>query len=385
MTPLTPEQLVDLGNEFRAQMQPEQALECYTRAFTQDRKQISAFNNYGNVLREIGDPEGGIPFLQRAIALKPDFVTAKFNLAVAQLLAGDYAQGWATYENRWNYEHLAGTLPTFSQPRWTGQDLTGKTILVIGEQGHGDTIQFVRFLHDLRNRGAIILLQVTDGLVSIMTDMGVAYKVGTYGVDLGEFDYWTPIMSLPLYLGTTLQNLPKPLGYLRADPKLSTAWTQELGLKRKMRIGIAWSGRRDSWLNQHKGVPFDQICNFLSENPSYDWINLQADCTEEEQQVLDKLGVRSFPGKIKNFADTAALMSSMDHVVSVDTAVAHLAAALGKPTFIMLNNFAVDWRWLLNRKDSPWYPSALLFRQPSIGDWRSVFDQVTKQLSLAKI
>jgi hypothetical protein len=385
MTPLTPDQLVDLGNQFRAQLQPEQSLECYAQALTQDRKQISAFNNYGNVLREIGDPEGAIPFLQRAIVLKPDFVTAKFNLAVAQLLAGDYAQGWANYESRWNYEHLAGTLPTFNQPRWAGQDLSGKTILVIGEQGHGDTIQFARFLYDLRNRGAIVLLQVTEGLVPIMADMGVAHKVSTYGVDIGDFDCWTPIMSLPLYLEITLQNLPRPLGYLRTNTKLSTAWTQDLGLKRKMRVGIAWSGRRDSWLNQHKGVPFDQICQFLSANSNYDWINLQADCTEEEQQALDKLGVRSFPGKINNFADTAALMSSMDHVVSVDTAVAHLAAALGKPTFIMLNNFAVDWRWLLNRKDSPWYPSALLFRQPSIGDWRSVFDQVTKQLSLAKI
>lgn len=382
---MTPDQLVDLGNEYRAQLQPEQALACYAQSFTTDRRQISAFNNYGNVLREIGDPEGAIPFLQRALTLNSGFVTAKFNLAVAQLLAGDYANGWANYECRWDYEHLSGTLPQFKEPRWTGQDLNGKTILVVGEQGHGDNIQFARFLYDLHSRGAVILLQVTAGLVPVMAATGVVHRVGTYGDDLGEFDCWTPIMSLPLYLGVTLKNLPRPLGYLQSNTALSTKWTRELGLKRKMRVGLSWSGRRDSWLNQHKAIPFDQVCQFLAQNPNYDWINLQADCTEEEQAILDSLGVRSFPGMIQSFADTAALMSSMDQVISVDTAVAHLAAALGKPTFIALNNFAVDWRWLLNRKDSPWYPSAILFRQPEIGNWAPVLAQLTTQLALAKI
>lgn len=382
---MTPEELIEQGNQYREQRDPERALECYALAFAKDRRQVSAFNNYGNVLRELGDPWGAAPFLQRAITLYPDFVTAKFNLAIAHLLVGDYEQGWAGYENRWDYEHLAGTLPKFEQPRWTGQDLNGKTILVVGEQGHGDNIQFARFLYLLKDLGAKVLFQVTTGLIPVMHDIGILDCVGRYDEDLGNFDYWCPIMSIPNVLKITLGNLPSPLGYLKHNSRLATQWSKDLGPKTKMRIGLAWSGRRDSWINQHKSVPFDQIVQFVSDNPGHDWINLQADCTTEEENVLTQLGVRSFPGKIQSFADTAALMSSMDQIISVDTAIAHLAGSLGKPTWLMLNNYAVDWRWMLGRRDSPWYPSMILFRQPVMDDWNSVFKDIKKQLELAKI
>lgn len=382
---MTPEELIEQGNQYRESRDPERALECYALAFAKDRRQAAAFNNYGNVLREIGDPWGAAPFLQRAITLYPNFVTAKFNLAVAHLLVGDYEQGWAGYESRWDYEHLAGTLPQFDQPRWSGQDLNGKTILIVGEQGHGDNIQFARFLYLLKDLGARVLFQVTAGLVPVMQEIGIIDRVGTYGEDLGQFDFWCPIMSIPNVLKINLNNLPAPLGYLRHNAKMAAQWTRDLGPKTKMRIGLAWSGRRDSWINQHKSIPFDQVVDFVASNPNYDWINLQADCTVQEQDTLAGLGVRSFPGKIQSFADTTALMSSMDQIISVDTAIAHLAGSLGKPTWLMLNHYAVDWRWMLNRKDSPWYPSMILFRQAAMGDWGSVFKEIKKQLELAKI
>ncbi len=382
---MKPNELIDLGNQHREQRLPEQALACYAQAFVQDRTNAAAFNNYGNVLREVGDPAGAIPFLERALTLEPRYTTAKFNIAVCQLLLGDYKHGWASYESRWEYEHLAGTLPKFEQPRWQGEPLKDKTILVIGEQGHGDTVQFVRFVQQLIDAGANVLLQVTAGLVSVFQPGGGVAKVGTYTDDLGPFDYWTPIMSIPRILGITLDNLPRQLSYISADSALVAQWAKRLGFKNKMRVGFGWSGRRDSWLNGHKGMPFNKMIDIIKRNPDYNWINLQADATDEENQTLTDLGVTVFPGTVSGFADTAALMMHLDIVLSVDTVTAHLAGSLGRPTWIMLNDYAVDWRWLLGRNSTPWYPSAVLFRQEKMDDWESVIRDVTKHLGWAKI
>ena len=378
-------QIIEQGNQYRADNQPEAALQCYAEAMRQDRQSAAAFNNYGNVLREVGEPEGAIPFLTRSIQLDPNNITAQFNLAVAYLLSGNYAQGWPAYEVRFNYEHLAGTFPKFTQPRWTGQDLKGKTILVIGEQGHGDNIQFVRFLYNLHVMGAEIILQVTDGLVPMLSGSPIIKRVSGYDYSVSDFDYWVPIMSIPGILGITLQNLPSPMNYLNADGGLQQQWLQKLGPKKRMRVGFSWSGRRDAWLNRHKGMPFEDMLKMIQANPQYEWINLQIDATDEETAALESAGVTMYPGSIQSFADTAALIVNLDVVVSVDTAIAHLAGALGRPTWIMLNWFAVDWRWLLNRDSSPWYSTARLFRQPAMGDWASVTKKVSQFLGWFKV
>jgi hypothetical protein len=378
-------QIIEQGNQYRADNQPEAALQCYAEVMHQDRRSAAAFNNYGNVLREVGEPEGAIPFLTRAIQLDPNNITAQFNLAVAHLLNGNYAQGWPAYEVRFNYEHLAGTFPKFEQPRWTGQDLKGKTILVIGEQGHGDNIQFVRFLYNLHVMGAEIILQVTDGLVPMLSGSPIIKRVSGYDYSITDFDYWVPIMSIPGVLGITLQNLPSPMNYLNADGRLQQQWLQKLGPKKRMRVGFSWSGRRDAWLNRHKGMPFEDMLKMIQTNPQYEWINLQIDATDEETAALESAGVTMYPGSIQSFADTAALIVNLDVVISVDTAIAHLSGALGRPTWIMLNWFAVDWRWLLNRDSSPWYSTARLFRQPAMGDWTSVTKKVSQYLSWFKV
>ena len=376
--------LVEAGNQHRANNDPKQALHCYAMAFVQDPDSAAAFNNYGNVMRECGYPARAIPFLQHAIVLDPNNVTAKFNLAVSWLLMGNYQQGWPAYETRWNYEHLAGTEPQFAQPRWSGQDLNGKTILVIGEQGHGDCIQFVRFIYSLHMMGARVKLQVTDSLIPLLGTSDIM-QVAAYGADMGEFDYWIPIMSIPGILGVTLDNLPRIQSYMNAAPGLMRQWQDRLGPKYKMRVGISWSGRRDAWLNQHKGVPFDQVLTMIQSHPEYEWISLQADATVDEEQALAGAGVRLWPGSINSFADTAALMMHLDVVIGVDTAVTHLAGALGRPVWVMLNAFATDWRWLLDRDSSPWYSSARLFRQPTMGDWPSVLKKIEQYLAWFKI
>jgi len=377
--------LIAQGNQHRTDRQYQEALKCYALAFVQDPNSAAAWNNYGNVTRELGYPERSIPFLQHAIVLDPNNVTAQFNLAVAYLLMGDYARGWPAYEARWNYEHLAGTEPKFSQPRWRGEDLNGKTILVVGEQGHGDNIQFVRFLWNLHLMGAKIKLQVTDGLIPLLSRSGIIEQVGRYTDDMGEFDYWVPIMSIPGVLGITLDILAKPVSYLNADPGLIQQWQQILGPKTRMRVGLCWSGRRDSWLNQHKAMPFEDVVKMVEANPQYEWINLQCDAAPEEEDRLQKLGVRMFPNSITSFAETAALIMHMDVVISVDTAVAHLAGALGRPLWLMLNRYSTDWRWLLDRDSSPWYSTARLFRQSDYGNWSVVITKITQFLSWFKV
>jgi len=378
-------ELIEQGNQLRAQQEPEQALACYAQAFVADPDSAAAFNNYGNVMRELGHPARAIPFLQHAAVLDPRNITTRFNLAVTYLLKGDYAQGWPAYEARWDYEHLAGTEPKFSQPRWHGESLTGKTILVVGEQGHGDNIQFVRFLWNLHAQGARVKLQVTDGLVPLLSLGGIISQVGKYTDDRGEFDYWVPIMSIPGILGITLDTLPKVQSYLNADPAAVRAWQQVLGPKTRMRIGFCWSGRPDSWLNQHKAVPFETMLDLINSTPEYEWINLQVDASAEQEAELAAAGVSRYPGSVHSFADTAALMQNLDVVVGVDTAVSHLAAALGRPTWIMLNAYATDWRWLMDRDSSPWYSTARLFRQPRRGDWATVSAKVAQYLSWFKV
>ena len=375
------EQLVEDGNQARSEGRPIEALKLYAQAFIHDPDNFSAWNNYGNVIRECGRPDRAIPFLETALKIWPDQATANFNLAVAYLLLGDYARGWKQYETRWNYEHLANTLPAFDKPKWNGEDLQGKTILVLGEQGHGDTIQFGRFLFDLKKLGARVKLQANNNVITLFEN---------YGFDLldeapDKFDYWVPIMSIPRVLNITLENLSQDLQYLHATPEKIKEWHSRLGLKNKLRIGFAWSGRRDSWINQHKAMPFVEMLTLIKSCPDYEWYNLQLDCTPDEEQILLAAGVKIFPGTVNSFADTAGLIHHLDVVLSVDTAIAHLSDSLGRPTWVMLNSYALDWRWLLNRDDSPWYPSARLFRQPGMGDWRSVTKKIEQYLSWYKV
>jgi hypothetical protein len=240
-------------------------------------------------------------------------------------------------------------------------------------------------LYNLHVMGARIKLQVTDGLIPVMSSSSIVQQVSSYTTDMGEFDYWIPIMSLPGVLGITVDTVPKIQSYLTAQPALVKDWLERLGPKTRMRVGVSWSGRRDAWLNRHKGVPFPVILDMIRANPQYEWINLQIDATEDEEQALADAGVTRYPGSIVSFAETAALIMHMDVVIGVDTAVSHLAGALGRPAWIMLNAYATDWRWLLDRDSSPWYSTARLFRQPTMGDWTSVTKKITQYLSWFKV
>jgi hypothetical protein len=377
--------LIEQGNQHRADRQYQQALQCYLLAAAQEPRSVAAFNNYGNVTRELGYPAEARPWLEHAHRLAPDFVTAEFNLAVAALLEGDYARGWPLYESRWRYEHLAGTLPQFPQPRWQGESIQDRTILVVGEQGHGDIIQMSRFLLHLYRQGARVILRTNANVLSLFAHSPVISALSPDTDDPPEFDTWTPIMSLPGRLGVTLDTLERPNLYLTATADQITQWHQQLGPKSRVRVALAWRGRPDSWLNQHKGVPFPVIMELIHRHPNIEWHCAQMDATTDEVLALGDQGVMLHDANIRSWADTAGLLHHCDIVLSADTALAHLGGAMGRPTWIMLNRFAQDWRWLLAREDSPWYSSVRLFRQPQVDDWASVSQRVTRYLSWFKI
>lgn len=382
--PMTYQELVDSGITYRELTEPEQALACFGQAFILEPDSAPAFNNYGNTLREMGMPVRAIPFLQHACLLDPSMSTAQFNLAVAILLAGDLRNGIKQYQSRWDFEHLQGLLPKFTQPVWNGGDLTNKTILVLGEQGHGDVLHFSRFVADLKKYSPKkICFQVGQDMVELFNNSSLfnGIEVSNYSDGLPDFDTWSMLMSLPIGLDIDYSTLNSPLQYLEAPARSTNKWKSLLGNKTRQRIGVGWSGRRDTWINRHKAVKFEHIADLIQRFPNFQWVNLQADATDEENAILSSLGVEQYPGTIRDWSDTAGLVHHLDLVIGVDTSISHLAGAMGKPLWVMLPQYALDWRWLLDRGDSPWYPSAKLFRQPVRGDWASVINNIAHFLS----
>ena len=378
--------LIEKGNEFRNSSQPDKALECYAQAFVREPTNPHAWNNYGNVLREMGEPARAIPFLQHACALVPDYITAQFNLSVAYLIMGDLKRGLEQYEWRWQYEHLADTKYKFPQPEWNGEDLNGKTILICWEQGLGDTIQFIRFARYLREIGARVKFHTHIGMVELFDNNPIFDVVTSDLNEVGDFDYWSMSMSVPRVLGITYETLQKEIGYIQAQPQYIEHWRTILGPKTKMRIGVCWTGRRDSWINQHKSMPLEYMIALAEHNPDIEWFSLVADPTPQEVELLSKSEVFSkVSGTIRHWGDTAAIVHHMDMVISIDTAIAHLAGAMGKDLWIPLNFFGTDWRYLLNTGLSPWYPTARIFRQPAIGEWGPVLDGMHRFLDKVRL
>ena len=293
----------------------------------------------------------------------PDLAEAHWNLALALLATGDFERGWQEHEWRWR-ANVIGPEQSFRQPLWLGaEDLTGKTILLHNEQGLGDALQFVRYAPQVRQRGARVVLRVQRPLLSLMAGLAGADHVIAEGDALPEFDYHCPLLSLPLAFGTHLQNIPAGIPYLHPAADRLAKWQSILGERTAPRIGLAWSGNPAHKNDRNRSIALKQLLPLLSV-PGVRFVSLQRDLREDDAAVLGNLpALVSIGAQLDDFADTAAAISLLDLVITVDTAVAHLAGALGKPVWVLLP-FAPDWRWLLKREDSPWYPTARLFRQP---------------------
>ena len=368
------------GNVLRDLERFEDALASYDRALMFMPNYAEAHYNRGNLLRELGRYEEALASLARAQAISPDHASAHYNEAFCRLLLGDYALGWQKYEWRWKSVLKKENRP-FPQPLWLGHEgIAGKTILLHAEQGFGDTIQFCRYAAHVTALGAKVLLEVPSQLVSLISTLEGPAKVLTQGEPLPEFDYHTPLMSLPLACTPTLgTTIPAQTPYLSPPPEKLTVWRDKVGADEGVRVGLVWSGSTGHKNDRNRSILLAELSPIL-ELPQITFVSLQKEVRDHDRAVLSQFAqLQHYGVHLQDFADTAALIATLDLVITVDTAVAHLAGALGKPVWILLSQ-VTDWRWLLKGAESPWYPTARLYRQLAAGDWKSVAQKIAEDL-----
>lgn len=375
------EALNNRGAVLRSLKRLNEALESYNRALTIAPNYAEASYNRGIVLSELERPREAIEAYEHALTIKADYVGAHWNLSLCRLQLGDFSRGWEGYEWRWKEEQLEKSKRDFPQPMWLGvESLEGKTILLHGEAGLGDTLQFCRYAKQVAALGAKVVLEVQAPLLPLLTNLEGALQVLAQGSALPAFDYHCPLLSLPLAFKTEVNSIPTGIPYIHSDAARVAAWRDRLGKKAKPRVGLAWSGNPGHKNDHNRSLALAELLPLLHDGA--EWISLQQEVRANDAALLaQRTDIRHFGAQLNDFAETAALVELMDVVISVDTSVAHLAGAMGKPLWILLP-FNPDWRWLLNREDSPWYPTARLFRQPAIDDWTAVIDRVGKELNL---
>ena len=352
-----------------------EALACHDLALALQPDYADALSNRGAALSELKRINEALADYDRAIALKPDFPEPHWNTASLRLLTGDFGRGWAEYEWRWKKESMARFMRNFSQPLWLGgDDIAGKTILLHSEQGFGDTIQFCRYVPLAAARGARVILEVERPLQRLMATLAGAAQVVTKASHLPDFDLQCPLLSLPLAFQTELGTIPWSGPYLRPQSPELAAWNVRLGEKRRPRIGLAWSGKPAHERDALRSISLSALLPLLDVDATF--VSLQKDVRPADAAVLDQRSdVLHFGSALNDFSDTAALISKLDLVISVDTSIVHLAGALGSPVWVLLP-YIPDWRWLLDRDSTPWYPSARLFRQDDTRKWDSVISRV---------
>ncbi|GAB7523318.1 tetratricopeptide repeat protein [Paraburkholderia sp. 2C] len=374
-----PEAWCNRGNVLQDLHRYEEAMNSYDRAIAVNPKYAIAWFNRGNVLLETNRLDAALQAYDKAVALDPNYPDAHFGLGFIHLVQGDFANGWPKYEWRLRDPKSEYNRRTFAQPRWTGeQPLQGRTILLHAEQGFGDTLQFCRYVERIANRGAQVVLEVQPALRSLLASLPGAAQVIALGDPLPPHDYQCPLLSLPFAFKTELSTIPADVPYVHANPELMAKWAETLGAKRRMRVGVAWSGNPEHKNDRNRSMELATLSPLF--DLDIEWINLQKVVRGRDIAVLEASPLRHFDTELRDFADTAALMESLDLVISVDTAVAHLAGSLNRPVWILLSHLG-EWRWMRERNDSPWYPGARLFRQPGPGRWRELVDTVRQELA----
>lgn len=372
----------NLGTAYRLLGQSAKAFAAYRHALVVNPAAVEVFFNIGNLRRDQGCLGEALAAFRRATQINPDFGDGYYNEALSCLMAGDYDLGWKQFEWRWRGGIRNLQPRPMAKPRWAGEDLGGRTILLYAEQGLGDSIQFCRYAALVAAAGGRVILEMPKSLRALMSTLAGPSAVVATGDPLPEFDCHCPLMSLPAVLGTRLDTVPASLPYLSADPARVATWRGRLPAA-GIRIGIAWQGRPTYSGDQGRSAPLAAFAP-LAAVPGVRLISLQKGHGLEQLDDLPagmtvhSLGA-DFDGGDDAFLDTAAVMMSLDLVVCVDTAIGHLAGALGRPVWLALGRPA-HWIWMLDRQDSPWYPGARLFRQDAAGDWTAVFTAMAAAL-----
>lgn len=355
------------------------ALAALDRMLSLRPNHLDAINNCGMVLARIGRFKDALNCYNRSLSINPDQPQAIYNRSLIRLSLGDWIRGFQEFESRWNTAPLNKARLTGLGPLWLGgeEDLVNKTVLLYHEQGYGDTLQCARYASLLAERGARVMVAVPPALGSLMRSLpGIASVVASG--PLPPHDYQSPFMSLPLAFRTTPDTIPAPVPYLAPNAGKVAEWAQRLGPRVKPRIGLAWGGRRYAPINYPRDIALAALKPVLLLDAEF--ISLQTDMANDDRSALDQFPQLKRLGEaLGDFEDTAALMMNLDLIISVDTAVAHLAGAIGKPIWL-LNRIGSCWRWLQEGSDSPWYPTLRQFRQSSVGDWTSVIENVRRSL-----
>ncbi len=364
-----------LGNLCLAAGKIEQAISSLERAILLQPNYVEALNNLGSAVEQMGDLKRAFSCYNKVLELDANCVKAHFNLSLILLLAGDLARGLAEYESRWQTEQ-AKNLPrlNFERPIWDGSDLNGQTILLRCEQGLGDAIQFVRYAAIVQQKGGKVIISCYQELKRLFKQIPGIEQVAVRMDELPDFQLQAPLMSLPHILGTNLENIPANVPYLAAPPH----WQFSLNSDDNFKVGIVWAGSSEHLKDFQRSLDLSYFLKLL-DIPGVSFYSLQKQVSAGDLTLLTQISVRDLSDNLNDFADTAAVISQLDLVICADTAVAHLAGALGKPVWILLC-FMPDWRWMLHREDSPWYPTARLFRQQTPGDWDGVCDRLKTAL-----
>ena len=362
----------------------EAAVNAYDAALAINPGYAEALSNRGNALRGLNRLDEALSSYDAALRINPNFAEATWNKSYILLLQGRYLDGWRLYEWRRRLTLIQNAFRPQGNPLLPDTVITDNPIIFIySEQGLGDAIQFCRYAKLLAKEEAQILLQVPKTLQGLMTSLDPNITFVNSEKGLPQFDYQTSLMSLPWIFQTTLETVPSEPSYLSAPEHARNAWSEKLGAKMKPRVGLVWAGGSDHTNDQRRSIPLEQLISIL--NPSFEWHSIQRDYRERDPEILKgHPEILQHQDLIQDFADTAALVEQMDLIISVDTSVAHLAGALGKPVWILLP-YVPDFRWLMNREDSPWYPSARLYRQDERMSWDTVIDRVKQDLAHALI
>jgi tetratricopeptide (TPR) repeat protein len=405
----------NLANPLRAKGQIQQAVDACLRAIALQPGLASAHCNLGAALQEMGRLEEAIAAFRQAVLLNPDFPEAHYNLGAALLSQGDFGPGWEEYEWRWKRSDCPSAAGNYPHPRWDGSDLMNRTILLHAEQGLGDTIQFIRYVPLVCERGGKVILCGDPQLRQLLRGMPGVEKWLEPGAAIPHFDVHCPLLSLPLAFGTTLETIPAKGPYLSADTKLVESWCNKLATYASMfKVALVWAGKPTHPNDGNRSMKLADLAG-LMRVPGAGFFSLQkGEAAEQARSLPQGTELVDWTAELNDFTDTAALIDNLDLVISVDTAVPHLAGAMGKPVWLLLP-FAPDWRWMEAREgkteggrrkaeegrggmiegspfglppsafrlsSSPWYPTMRLFRQPARGDWESVVAEVANALSL---
>jgi tetratricopeptide (TPR) repeat protein len=382
MAPGHPLALYNRGNALRLLGREPDAIAAYDQTLAAAPQHLNAWLNRGLSLAALNRHQDAVASYAKALALQPDFADAHFNAAMSLLTVGDYARGFAEYEWRWKRTGMT-VRKEFRRPPWSGETpLAGKTILLHAEQGLGDTVQFVRYVPRLAQMGARVVLEVPPVLKELLTGLkGVAAVIGR-GEPLPPYDVHCPLGSLPLALKIDASSVPAETPYLKASSAALAKWHPRLESTPWPRAALAWSGSASHPNDRNRSLTLAQLEPLLS-TPGGSFISVQRELRPSDADALScDPRILNLGPELHDFSDTAAVLTLCDLVICVDTSVTHVAGALGRPVFVLLP-FQPDWRWMLDRETSPWYPTMLLFRQAAIGDWTSVIERVLAALPSA--